>query len=107
MSDKITEFPKNKLKNPANKRLLNKEGFAYVSMLRDINGFDFNNEHLKKYSQTNKYTITIAVEEKNKTILHNYFVSNEDITKFFTLYNEGKIKGEIIEIDKFNPEILA
>ncbi len=104
---KVTDFSKKKAKRKGVKKLLNAQGFDYVVINKDVNGFDFNKNRLEKYSSKNKYTITVAEEEKGKIVLKNYFVENDDICKFFRLFQEEKIKGEIIEIDKFDSEILA
>ncbi len=103
---KITEFGKRK-KEFNGKKILAHEGFPYVPLRCDVNGFKFREEHLKKYARQNKYTITIAKKIKGDIVLNNYIIENDEITKFFKAYIEGKIEGEIIEIDKFNPEILA
>ena len=107
MSDnKITEFGKRKTEFNGKKILAN-EGFPYVSLKTDVNGFKFREEHLKKYAAQNKYTITVARKTKDEIVLDNYIVENEELKGFFKAFIEGKIEGEIIEIDKFNPEILA
>lgn len=110
VNTKITQFSKRENKGALvhhGRKLPTKEGFPYSILEYDINGFKFNDEHLRKYAQTNKYTISLAVKKGKDTFLYNYFVDNDYIEDFFKLYSEGKIEGDIIEIDKFNPEILA
>ena len=108
-SNKVTSFKKreNLKLTSFNKNSLQKEGFSYRTMKKDINGFEFKSEHLQEYALEMKYTVTLALKEKGKTILHCYFIEGEDLKKFFQYYIEGKIEGDIIEIDKYNPEILA
>ena len=103
---KVTEFGKRKTEFNG-KKILAHEGFPYVSLKNDVNGFKFREEHLKKYARQNKYTITVARKNKDEIVLDNYIIENEELVKFFKAFVEGKIEGEIIEIDKFNPEILA
>lgn len=102
-NSKVTRFKKiEKTKN-----LVQNEDFQYKVIKRDVNGINFNIDHLKEYSLDLKYTITLALQEKERTILHNYSVEGGDLAKFFKYYAEGKIEGDIIEIEKINPEILA
>ncbi len=110
INTKIAKFSKREDKPaPVNhgRKLPVKEGFPYSILEHDINGFKFNDEHLKKYAQTNKYTVSLAVKRGKDTFLYNYFVDNDSLKDFFKLCFEGKIEGDVIEIDKFNPEILA
>ena len=108
-NNKIAKFKKREdLKFVSlNKKSLQKEGFSFRTIKKDINGFEFKPEHLKEYASEIKYTITLALKEKENTILHCYSVEGEDLKKFFRYFIEGKIEGDIIEIDKHNPEILA
>ena len=83
------------------------EGFEYNKLAKDVNGFSLNFEHLKNYGSKNKYTISVLRKIKEKTFLYNYVVKNDDLPKFFKCYFDDKIEGEIIEIEKMNPENLA
>ncbi len=83
------------------------EGFEYTKRTRDVNGFSLNFEHLKNYGEKNRYAISVLRKIKNKTYIYNYFVKNEELPKFFKCYFDGKIEGEIIEIEKLDPENLA
>ena len=105
-NDKIAFFSARKdvLKN---RRLPEWEGFQYMKTTKDVNGVSHNYEHFLKYSKSNKYTISVLRKVEGKTCLYNYFVENADLKRFFECCFNGKIEGEIIEIDKFNPEILA
>ena len=105
-NDKVTSFVARK-EAMKNRKLPVWEGFEYYKTTKDSNGFSFNYEHLQKYSRKNKYTISVLRQVEGKTCLYNYFVENADLGKFFKCCFDGKIEGEIIEIDKFNPEILA
>ncbi len=110
VNTKVAKFSKRENKTAPihhGRKLPVKEGFPYSILEYDINGFKFNDEHLRKYAQTNTYTISLCVKKGKDTFLYNYFVDNDCIGDFFKLYLEGKIEGDIIEIDKFNPEILA
>lgn len=102
--DKVVVFG---AKNSRNRKLPVWEGFEYIKTLKDVNGFSHNQKHLLEYSETNKYTISVMRVAEGKTALYNYFVDNADLKKFFKCCLDDKIKGEIVEIDKFNPEILA
>lgn len=90
-----------------NRKLPEWEGFQYMKTIKDVNGVSHNFEHLQKYSKFNKYTITVLRKVEGRSCLYNYFVENVDLKRFFECCFDGKIEGEIIEIDKFNPEILA
>ena len=83
------------------------EGFEYTKLTRDVNGFSLNFEHLKNYGEKNRYAISVLRKIKNKTYIYNYFVKNEELSKFFKCYFDGKIEGEIIEVEKLDPENLA
>lgn len=100
INNKIARFPRKKSS-------LQRESFSYKVIKKDVNGLCFNFDHLKDYSLGIKYTITLALNEKDKTILHQYLVEGENLKDFFKACIDGKIEGDIIEIDKTNPEILA
>ena len=44
--------------------------------------------------------------DKN-TFVYNFFVGGSKLNLFFDAYFNGKIEGEIIDIDKLKPENLA
>ena len=105
----VREFikPKSSEHKKQNENTLEDNGFEYVLLDQDLNGFRFNLEHLQKYAQTNRYVISLTAIRGNKPCLKNYYVDNDDLERFFKLYSEGKITGDIIEIDKYNPEVFA
>ncbi len=81
------------------------EGFEYYKTTKDVNGISFNYEHLSKFPE--KYVISVLRQVDKKTCLYNYFVENKDLKRFFQSCFDGKIEGEIIEIEKCKPETLA
>lgn len=82
-------------------------GFEYVKLNKDVNGFEFSLSHLQKYANAVKYIIAISRQVEGKTFVYNFYVENSKIKEFFENYLNGKIEGEIIDIDKVNPENLA
>ena len=42
---KIADFSKKRVKIKGGKKLLTHEGFAYVAIEKDVNGYDFNIKH--------------------------------------------------------------
>lgn len=98
---KITQFPS---KKSDFKRY---EGFEYVKFIKDTNGITLKAEHLRDYAEKNRYIITVMRTLNGTVCLYNFFVKNSELPKFIKCYFDGKIEGEIIEIEKQNPEILA
>ncbi len=103
---KITRFDaKNNNKKIA--QLKSYLGFEYIKLKKDVNGLEFNIEHLLEYSNKNRYNISIARKLENSTFVYNFFVEGSKLNLFFDAYFNGKIEGEIIDIDKLKPENLA
>ena len=103
MTGKITQFPGKK----SGSSVRHWEGFEYIKFTKDKNGISYRAEHLRDYSDMNKYTVTIMRTVDGKTVLYDYYVKNAELEKFFKCCFEGKIEGEIIEIAKCKPENLA
>jgi hypothetical protein len=103
MTGKITKFPGKK----SGSKLRNWEGFEYIKFTKDKNGISYRAEHLRDYSQGNKYAVTIMRTLGEQTVLYDYYVKNSELEKFFKCCFDGKIEGEIIEITKCAPENLA
>ena len=82
-------------------------GFNYVRIDKDNNGNKFSAEHLLKYAQKCHYIVRVMREYKNETVLYNYDVPNADLFKFIKSFQENKLDGTIIEIDKYFPDDLA
>ena len=85
--------PKSSEHKKQNENTLEDNGFEYVLLDQDLNGFRFNLEHLQKYAQTNRYVISVTAIRVNKPCLKNYYVDNDALERFFKLYSEGKINS--------------
>lgn len=103
MTAKITQFPKKK--SGASTQTL--EGFEYIKFTKDKNGISFRAEHLREYADKNKYTITILKENDKEVCLCDFYVKNTELEKFFKACFDGKIEGEIVEIEKCPSETMA
>lgn len=103
MTGKITKFPDKK----SGSGLRSYEGFEYIKFKKDKNNISFNDKHLRDYADKNKYIITVMRRLNKEVFLYEYYVKNSDIERFFKTYFDGKIEGEVIEIEKSPPEILA
>lgn len=109
---KITKFghkfgnnkDKNLKKIPEIKAYL---GFEYIKFKKDVNGLDFCISHLKEYAKDIRYIISVARKVADSTFVYNFFVEGTKLKDFFVAYLDGKIDGEIVEIDKLKPENLA
>ena len=82
-------------------------GFNYVRIDKDNNGNKFSTEHLLKYASKCHYIVRVMREYKNETVLYNYDVPNADLFKFIKSFQDNKLDGTIIEIDKYFPDDLA
>ena len=103
---KITRFnPGNSNKKIA--QLKTYLGFEYIKLKKDVNGLEFNIAHLLEYAKSNRYNICVARKIDESTFVYNYFVEGSKLNLFFDAYFNGKIEGEIIDIDKLKPENLA
>ena len=83
------------------------EGFHYVKINKDKNNKKFNAEHLKKYAEGCHYIVRVMREVDGEIWMYNYDVRNDELFKFMEKFNENKLNGTIIEIDKYFPEGLA
>ncbi len=103
---KITRFePNNNNKKVA--QLKSYLGFEYIKLKKDVNGLEFNFEHLTEYAREVRYIVSVARKTADGTCVYNYFVECGKLNLFFDAYFNGKIEGEIIDIDKLKPENLA
>ena len=102
---KITRFVPNGNKKIA--QLKEYLGFEYIKLKKDVNWLEFNIEHLIEYSKDIRYIISIARKTQEGTFVYNFFVEGAKLNLFFDAYFNGKIEGEIIDIDKLNSENLA
>jgi len=82
-------------------------GYNYVRLDKDANGNKFNREHLLKYSQNCRYIVRVMREVGGEVILYNYDVPTEGLVDFLKSFEDKKLDGEIIELDKYFPEGLA
>ena len=103
-NDKVAIFG---AKKDSNRKLPMWEGFEYYKTIKDVNGISYDYDRLVKFSRKNRYVITVLRQVEKKVCLYNYLVPNEDLKKFFQCCFDGKIEGEIIEIEKRGPENLA
>ena len=81
-------------------------GFEYIKLKKDVNGLEFNIGHLLEYPKGIRYNICVARKVEDKTFVYNYFVEGAKLNLFFDAYFNGKIEGDIIDIDKLKPENL-
>lgn len=103
---KITRFDPNS-NNKKVAQLKAYLGFEYIKLKKDVNGLEFNLEHLSEYAKGVRYIISIARQTDGTTSVYNFFVEGAKLNIFFDAYFNGKIEGEIIDIDKLKPENLA
>jgi hypothetical protein len=82
-------------------------GFNYVRLDRDNNGNKFNAAHLLKYSEGCHYLVHVMREVDGETVLYNYDVPSADLFKFIKSFEDSKLDGTIIELNKYFPEGLA
>ncbi len=103
---KIRRFD-TKINNKKVAQLKSYLGFEYIKLKKDVNGLEFNIEHLHEYSKENRYNISVARKVDDNTFVYNFFVEGAKLNLFFDAYFNGKIDGDIIDIDKLKPENLA
>lgn len=82
-------------------------GFNYVKHSRDVNGNSYSKENLLNYASKCHYTVTVMREIKDEIVLYSYHVPNVDLFKFMKSFEENKLDGTIIKIDRYFPEDLA
>lgn len=83
------------------------EGFHYVKLNKDKNNKKFNVSLLKKYAEGCHYIVRVMREVNGEVWMYNYDVKNDELFKFMEKFNNNKLNGTIIEIDKYFPEGLA
>lgn len=103
---KITRFG-NKTDSKKITQLKSYLGFEYIKLKKDVNGNEFNIEHLHEYSKENRYNVSVVRKVGSETFVYNFFVEGSNLNLFFDAYFNGKIEGDIIDIDKLKPENLA
>ena len=82
-------------------------GFNYVKHKKDSNGNSFNKENLLNYASKCHYMVDVMREINSEIFVYSYHVSNSDLFKFMKSFEENKLDGTIIKIDKYFPEDLA
>lgn len=82
-------------------------GFNYVKHTKDPNGNSFNKENLLNYASKCHYMVTVMREINSEIFVYSYHVPNSDLFKFMKSFEENKLDGTIIKIDKYFPEDLA
>ncbi len=82
-------------------------GFNYVKHTKDANGNTFNKENLLNYASKCHYMVTVMREINSEVVVYSYHVPNSDLFKFMKSFEENKLDGTIIKIDKYFPEDLA
>lgn len=109
--DKITKITPISRKNNESKtdsaKLKAYLGFEYIKLKKDVNGLDYNIDHLREFGKNQRYIITLARKINKDTFIYNFFVEGDKLTDFFKSCFNGKIEGDIIDIDKLQPENLA
>lgn len=105
----VSRKTKNEIFAPKNKlaTIKNYLGFEYVKLEKDVNGISFKDKSLKDFRDDLKYTISIMRKIDEKIYLYEYFVSGFDLKKFFKACIDGKIEGEIIQIEKYIQDFPA
>ena len=83
------------------------EGFHYVKLNKDKNNKKFNADSLINYAENCHYIVRVMREINGEVWMYNYDVKNNELFKFMKKFNENKLNGTIIEIDKYFPEGLA
>ena len=111
--EKIKQFQTRKSKNrpnPSKNKLAEIKtflGFEYVKLKKDINRIRFNEKSLREFSCGLKYNISVKKKNGEEVSLYQYFISGSELKRFFEAHISGALEGEIIQIEKFAPEILA
>jgi len=82
-------------------------GFNYVKHTKDANGNSFSKENLLNYASKCHYMVTVMREINSEVFVYSYHVPNSDLFKFMKSFEENKLDGTIIKIDKYFPEDLA
>lgn len=82
-------------------------GFNYIKHKKDLNGNSFSKENLLNYASKCNYTVTVMREINSEIFLYSYHVPNSDLFKFMKSFEENKLDGTIIKIDRYFPEDLA
>lgn len=83
------------------------EGFHFVKMDKDINGHSFSEENLLEYAKGCHYIVRVMKKMDKKIYLYNYEVPSKRLLEFLSKLEANKLNGEIIEIDKYRPEIIV
>jgi hypothetical protein len=103
----IDIFSKHSKSLPATEPVKFYAGFNYVKLTSDTNGKNFNEEHLRAYSEKCHYIVSVMRKFDGQVMLYNYDVPHKDLSKFLKSFEENTLDGEIIEIEKYVPEGLA
>jgi len=82
-------------------------GFNYVKHKKDANGNRYNRDNLLNYASKCHYTVTVMREVNSEVMLYCYHVPNDDLFRFMKSFEENKLDGTIIKIDRYFPEDLA
>lgn len=95
-------------KDVKNKSLIkNFEGFDYVKTDVDLNDKPFIRQNLIEYSSKCHYMVRVMREKHNRVYLYNYYVSQADLGRFLSKFDNGEFDGTVIEVEKYIPEDLA
>ncbi len=103
---KVTKFGA-KSNNKKIAQLKSYLGFEYIKLKKDVNGLEFSADHLVEYAKKNRYNISVVRKVEDNTFVYNFFVEGSKLNIFLDAYFNGKIEGDIIDIDKLKPENLA
>lgn len=82
-------------------------GFNYVRLDRDSNGNYFVDSILDEYAEKQKYIISVKKMKNGHISLYNYEVEACRLLEFIGKFINKELDGEIVEIDKFQPDNLA
>lgn len=82
-------------------------GFEYVKLTRDSNGLKFKEDNLLEYAQNCRYIVRVMRTVNKEVCLYNFNVPSDKLYEFIKSFEDNKLKGTIIEIEKFIPKGLA
>ena len=83
------------------------EGFEYVKLNRDSNGMKFTEEQLLEYAKSCHYIVRVMRTVNKEVCLYNFNVPSDRLSEFIKSFDNNKLKGEIIEVERFIPKGTA
>lgn len=106
--DLFSAHNRNNLSGESKEQIKFFAGFNYTKTKKDENGKKFRKDYLLKYSSELHYMVTVMREEAGgEVVLYSYDVPNEDLFKFMKSFENNKLNGTIIEINKYFPNEIV